>query len=70
MGPLTDDHHCPRGRFSDVGRLAAVVAAGAAASTTICYAVIDRPAGLVVMSIAALGGVLAYGVRQAVGPRW
>lgn len=69
MGPLTEDHRCPRGRFSRVGDALTTVTIGGGIGALLVFAVEERPAGALVLAAAALGGVLANAVRQALGPR-
>jgi flagellar motor component MotA len=66
FGALTDDHKCPRGVFSRFTATLPAIGVGAVLGTVICFAIEDRPAAAVVVAAAALGGVLASAVRQAV----
>jgi len=66
MGALTDDHKCPKGGFSRVISTLPTVGLGAIAGTVLCFAIEERPAGAMVLAAAALGGVLASAVRQAI----
>ena len=69
LGPLTEHHRCPRGRFTRVSDAVITVTAGGAIGAVIVFALEERPAGALVLAAAALGGVFANAVRQALGPR-
>jgi hypothetical protein len=69
MGALTENHRCPRGRFSRVTDALSTVAVGGVIGGLVVFAIEDRPAGALVLASAALGAVLASAVRQAVGPK-
>jgi hypothetical protein len=69
MGALTENHRCPRGRFSRVTDALSTVAIGSIIGGLLVFGVEDRPAGALVLAAAALGAVLANAVRQAVGPK-
>ena len=69
MGALTEEHRCPRGRFSRVTDALSTVAVGTILGALTAFAIEDRPAEAVVLAAAALGGVLANAVRHAIGPR-
>jgi hypothetical protein len=69
MGPLTEDHRCPRGRFSRVTDALTTVTIGGLLGALLVFAVEENPAGSLVLAASALGGVLANAVRQALGPR-
>jgi hypothetical protein len=69
MGALTENHRCPRGRFSRVTDALSTVAVGSVVGALLVFAIEDRPAGALVLASAALGAVLANAVRQAVGPK-
>jgi hypothetical protein len=69
MGALTENHRCPRGRFSRVTDALSTVALGSTIGGLLVFAVEDRPAGALVLASAALGAVLASAVRQAIGPK-
>jgi hypothetical protein len=45
------------------------VVVGSVIGGLLVFAVEDRPTGTLVLAAAALGGVLANAVRQAVGPK-
>jgi hypothetical protein len=70
MGALTENHRCPRGRFSRVTDALSTVAVGSVIGGLMVFAVEDRPAGALVLASAALGAVLANAVRQAIGPKF
>jgi hypothetical protein len=69
MGALTENHRCPRGRFSRVTDALSTVALGSTIGGLLVFAIEDRPAGALVLASAALGAVLASAVRQAIGPK-
>jgi hypothetical protein len=69
LGPLTEHHRCPRGRLTRVSDAVITVTAGGAIGAVVVFALEERPAGALVLAAAALGGVLANAVRQALGPR-
>jgi hypothetical protein len=69
MGPLTDDHKCPKGMFSRVTDAVSTVGVGGLIGVILCFAVEERPAGALVLAAAALGAVLASALRQAIGGR-
>jgi hypothetical protein len=66
LGALGENHRCPRGRLSRLTDAVSTVGVGGVLGATLAFAVVDRPAGALVMAAAALGGVLANAVRQAV----
>lgn len=66
MGALTEDHRCPRGRFSRVTDALSTVLVGGIIGGVLVYGLVERPAGALVLASAALGAVLANAVRQAV----
>ena len=69
LGPLTEDHRCPRGRFSRLGDALSTVLGGAVVGGLVPVLFSgDAPLALV-LAAAALGAVLANAVRQAMGPR-
>ena len=68
FGPLTEDHRCPRGRFSRVGDAVMTVLAGALAGGALPVFFIDDAPLALMLAAAALGGVLANAVRQAMNP--
>jgi hypothetical protein len=67
MGALTENHRCPRGVFSRVTDAFSTVGVGGLIGAVVTYAMIERPATALVLAAAALGGVLASALRQAVG---
>ena len=69
MGFLTENHKCPRGTFSRITDALSTVLIGACLGAVFCFVVVERPVPALVMAAAALGGVLAGAVRQAVGGR-
>ena len=69
MGALTENHRCPRGPFRRVSEALSTVAVGSGLGAIFCFVIDERPAGALVLAAAALGGVLATAVRQAVGGR-
>jgi uncharacterized protein with ACT and thioredoxin-like domain len=69
MGALTENHRCPRGRFSRVIQALSTVGVGSVAGALMVFGLIERPTGALVLAGAALGGVLASALRQAVSPR-
>jgi hypothetical protein len=69
FGALTENHRCPRGRLGR--RLAdaiVTVIVGGGIGIALCYGMVERPTGPLVLAAAALGSVLANAVRQALGP--
>jgi hypothetical protein len=67
MGALTENHRCPRGIFSRLTDAVSTVGVGGLIGAVLTYAMIERPATALVLAAAALGGVLASALRQAVG---
>ena len=67
MGALTENHRCPRGIFSRLTDAVSTVGVGGLIGAVVTYAMIERPALALVLAAAALGGVLASALRQAVG---
>lgn len=70
MGALTENHRCPRGRFSRVTDALTTVVIGGVIGGLGVFALDEQPAGALVLAAAALGAVLANAVRQAIGPRF
>jgi hypothetical protein len=68
MGALTENHRCPRGRFSKITDAFSTVVIGGVLGGVIPFVLVDQPAGALVIAAAALGAVLANAVRQAMGP--
>ncbi len=69
LGPLTDNHKCPRGRLGRITDALATTAVGALAGWVLVLMIEDRPAGALILAAAALGAILASAVRQAIhGP--
>jgi hypothetical protein len=69
MGALTENHRCPRGRFSRVTDALSTVTVGAVLGGFLPVAFSGDPPLALVLAAAALGGLLANAVRQAIGPR-
>ena len=69
MGALTENHRCPRGPFSRITEGLSTVGLGGVIGAGLCYILEERPPGALVIAAAALGGVLASAVRQAVTGR-
>jgi hypothetical protein len=66
LGALTDDHRCPKGTLSRIRDTASAVGIGGLAGTVLCFALEDRPVTALVLASAALGAVLAVGLKEAV----
>lgn len=69
FGALTENHRCPRGTLRRIADAVSTVGAGAVLGALVCFLVDDRPAGALVLAAAALGGVLATALRQAIQGR-
>ena len=69
MGALTENHRCPRGRFSRITDALTTVVIGSVIGGLAVFAIEEQPAGALVLAAAALGAVLATAVRQSIGPR-
>ncbi len=69
MGPLTENHRCPRGRLHRVTEALSTVAIGALIGIVLLYQFDERPVPEMVIAAAALGAVLTSAVRQAVAGR-
>ena len=69
MGALTENHRCPGGPFSRISKSLSTIAFGSLLGAVLCYVIDERPPTALVLSAAALGGVLASAVRQAVTGR-
>ena len=70
MGALTENHRCPRLRLGRVTDALSTVAIGGVMGALFSYAIEERPSGALTLAAAALGGVLARAVRDAIGPRF
>jgi hypothetical protein len=70
MGALTENHKCPKGRFSRITDAFTTIMIGGVIGGLLVFAVEDRPGGVLILAAAALGAVLANALRQAVGPRF
>lgn len=68
FGALTENHRCPRGRFSRVGDAMLTIGVGGGIGALVCYGLVERPTGPLVVATVALGSVLANALRQALGP--
>ncbi len=68
-GALTDNHRCPKGRFTRWRETLLTAALGGTVGGSLCYFMQEGPALFLVISYAALGAVLAYAMRQALTPR-
>ncbi len=69
MGFLDEEHKCPGGVWTRVGKAILTVAVGAGIGVFVVYAIEERPLAALVLAGAALGAVLATAVRQALGVR-
>ena len=69
MGKLTENQRCPRGPFTRMTEGLSTVGLGGIIGAGLCYVLEERPPGALVLAAAALGGVLASAVRQAVTGR-
>lgn len=68
LGALTEHHRCPRGIARRITDALSTVGVGALIGAIFCFVIEERPAGPLVLAAAALGGVLASAVRQAIRP--
>jgi hypothetical protein len=68
FGPLTEGHRCPRSRFGRVGDAVMTVLGGALVGGVLPVIFTDDAPLALVLAAAALGGVLANAVRQAMNP--
>jgi hypothetical protein len=68
LGPLTENHRCPRGRFSRIGDALSTVVGGAVVGGIVPMIFNTNASLALVLAAAALGAVLANAVRQAMGP--
>jgi hypothetical protein len=69
LGPLTDNHRCPRSRSRRGVETAGLLLAGATAGVLACYGLIERPHTVVVLAAGTLGALLAQALRQAINPQ-
>lgn len=69
MGALTDNHKCPKGVFSRITDAVSTIVVGGLIGAIVVFTIEERPVGALVLAAAALGAVLAFAVRQAVGGR-
>lgn len=67
FGALTDNHKCPKGTFSRITEAVSTVGIGGLAGAIFVFVIEERPVGALVLAAAALGAVLAFAIRQAVG---
>jgi hypothetical protein len=67
MGALTENHRCHGGIFRRTTHVVSAMAAGGGLGVAACFAIEDRPAGILLAAAAALGAVLAVAVQQAAG---
>jgi hypothetical protein len=68
MGALTEHHRCPRGIFIRVAEAVWTVGIGGVLGVLFCFVIEERPAPALILAAAALGGVLATALRQAIHP--
>lgn len=68
LGPLTENHRCPRGRFGRLGDALSTVVGGAVVGGLVPVILSSDASLALVLAAAALGAVLANAVRQAMGP--
>ncbi len=69
MGALTENHRCPRGRFSRLTDALSAAGIGSVLGVLVCFAVVSDPAAALVLASAALGAVLVRAAHDAMGPR-
>ena len=69
MGPLTENHKCPKGILSRLAEALSPVGIGGIIGVGFCFAIEERPPAALLAAGAALGAVLASAVRQAVSGR-
>ena len=69
MGFLGENHRCPRGPLSRMADALSTVLVGSVVGAGLCWAYDINSPGALVVATAALGGVLASAVRQAVTGR-
>lgn len=70
LGPLTENHRCPRRWPSRVSEALATLSIGGGLGVALCFAFEERPGGSLLLASAALGAVLARAVRDALGSRF
>ena len=68
MGALTEHHRCPRGILIRIAEAMWTVAIGGVLGGLFCFVIEEHPAPSLVLAAAALGGVLATALRQAIHP--
>ena len=68
-GALSDNHRCPKGPLYWVIEAVVTATVGGSVGAALCYFLQEQPALFLVLSYAALGGVLAIAMRQALTPR-
>jgi hypothetical protein len=69
LGALTEDHRCPRaGRFSRLSEKLPALAIGAVLGGGAIVAILGSPPATVTLAAAALGGVLANALHDALRP--
>jgi len=66
MGALTEHHRCPRGPLVRLLDGLSTVVIGGVVGGWLSFEFVERPVPALVLAAAALGGVLASAVRQAV----
>jgi hypothetical protein len=69
LGALTENHRCPRGRFSRLSDALVTLAAGGLVGALLVFLAEDRPSTALLLASAALGAILARAVRDALSPR-
>jgi hypothetical protein len=69
MGPLTDDHRCPRAQSRRLLGVGAPILVGVFVGVMACFGLFERPHPMVVLFAGLLGGLLADALRRAVVPR-
>lgn len=66
LGPLTENHKCPRGTLARMTDVLVTAGIGAILGGMIAFAVNDQAPTALVLAFAALGAVVSSAVRQAV----
>jgi hypothetical protein len=69
MGALTENHRCPRGRFSRLSDALLTAGVGGGIGALLVLLMVDRPSTALMLASAALGVGLAQAVRDALSPR-